>query len=71
MAQTFDLSHAPFDRLSPAEAEVARAAAEIGYFGLGETFLPDSLFMVLKGCFEERKDRSVSLRSVREILNGK
>ena len=23
MAQTFDMSHAPFDRLSPAEAEVA------------------------------------------------
>ena len=55
MAHTFDLSHAPFDRLFPAEAEVARAAAEIGYFGPGETILPDSLFMVLKGCFEERK----------------
>jgi hypothetical protein len=30
MAQTFDLSHAPFDRLSPAEAEAVRAAVDIG-----------------------------------------
>ena len=55
MAQTFDLSHAPFDRLSPAEAEVVRAAVDIGYFRPGETILardvaPESLFVVIKGC---------------------
>ena len=54
MAQTFDLSHAPFDRLSPAEAEVVRAAVDIGYFRPGETILardaaPESLFVVPPG----------------------
>jgi CBS domain-containing protein len=53
MAQTFDLSHAPFDRLSPAEADVVGAAVDIGYFRRGETILardaaPESLFIVLR-----------------------
>jgi CBS domain-containing protein len=77
MAQAFDLSHAPFDRLSLAEAEVARAAADIGYFRPGETILPrgatpDSLFIVLKGCVEEREGAEVvSLRGPGECFDSR
>jgi CBS domain-containing protein len=77
MAQTFDLSHAPFDRLSPAEAEVVRAAADIGYFRPGETILardaaPESLFIVLQGCVEEREGAEVvSLRGPGECFDSR
>jgi len=77
MAQTFDLSHAPFDRLSPAEAEVVRAAADIGYFRPGETILPrgaapDSFFIVLKGCVEEREGAEVvSLRGPGDCFDSR
>ena len=77
MAQTFDLLHAPFDRLSPAEAEVVRAAVDIGYFRPGETILardaaPESLFIVLKGCVEEREGAEVvSLRGPGECFDSR
>jgi len=77
VAQTFDLSHAPFDRLSPAEAEVVRAAVDIGYFRPGETILardagPESLFIVLKGCVEEREGAEVvSLRGPGECFDSR
>ena len=64
MAQAFDISNAPFDRLSPTEAEAARAALDIAYFRPGETIIardgaPDSLFIVLKGAVEEREGADV------------
>jgi CBS domain-containing protein len=77
VVQTFDLSHAPFDRLSPAEAEVVRAAADIGYFRPGETILardaaPESLFIILKGCVEEREGAEVvSLRGPGECFDSR
>jgi len=77
MAQTFDLSHAPFDRLSPAEAEAVRAAVDIGYFRPGETILargaaPESLFIVLTGCIEEREGAEVaSLRGPGECFDSR
>jgi CBS domain-containing protein len=77
LKRTFDLSHAPFDRLSPAEAEVVRAAVDIGYFRPGETILardaaPESLFIVLKGCVEERaRAEVVSLRGPGESFDGR
>ncbi len=59
MAQAFDASNAPFDRLTPTEVETVRAALDIGYFRPRETIIardgsPDSLFIVLKGSVEER-----------------
>jgi CBS domain-containing protein len=59
MAQSFDATNAPFDRLSPSEIDAVRAALDIGYFRPGETIIardgaPDCLFVVLKGCVEER-----------------
>lgn len=68
MAQGFDATNAPFDRLSPTEVEAVRAALDIGYFRPGETLIardsaPDSFFIVLKGCVEERDGADVvSLR---------
>lgn len=68
MAQSFDITQAPFDRLTASEAEAARAALDIGYFRPGETIIArdgaaDSLFVVIKGAVEEREgDEAVSLR---------
>ena len=64
MAQPFDAGHAPFNRLSPEEIGIVRAALDIGYFRPGETIIardgaPDSLFIVIKGCVEERDDDEV------------
>lgn len=59
MAQSFDATNAPFDRLTPSEIDAVRAALDIGYFRPGETIIAqggaaDSLFVVIKGCVEER-----------------
>ena len=68
MAQTFDATNAPFDRLTPGEIGAVRAALDIGYFRPGETIIApdgaaDSLFIVIKGCVEERDgDEVVGLR---------
>ena len=64
MAQAFDASDAPFDRLTPTEVETVRAALDIGYFRPSETIIardgaPDSLFIVLKGSVEERDGAEV------------
>jgi len=64
MAQAFDASNAPFDRLTPTEVETVRAALDIGYFRPNETIIardgaPDSLFIVLKGSVEERDGAEV------------
>ena len=68
MAQSLDILQAPFDRLTPTEAEEARAALDIGYFRPGETIIardsaPGSLFILIKGSVEEREgDEIVSDR---------
>ena len=64
MAQPFDAGAAPFNRLSPEEAEIVRNALDIGYFRPGETIIardsaPESLFTVIKGCVEERDQNDV------------
>jgi CBS domain-containing protein len=64
MALGFDAANAPFDRLTQQQAETARAALDIGYFRPHETIIgqdaaPDSLFIVIKGCIEERDGREL------------
>ena len=59
MARSFDATNAPFDRLTPQQIGAVEAALDVGYFRPGETLIardgaPDSLFVVIKGCVEER-----------------
>lgn len=77
MAQHFDATTAPFDRLTPDEREAAESALDIGYFRPGETILakgaaPESLFIVLKGTVEEREgDELVALRGPGEAFDSR
>jgi CBS domain-containing protein len=77
MAQPFDAGHAPFNRLTPEEIGVVRAALDIGYFRPGETIIardgaPDSLFIVIKGCIEERDgDEVVALRGPGDAFDSR
>jgi CBS domain-containing protein len=77
MAQRFDAGHAPFNRLSPEEIGTVRAALDIGYFRPGETIVardgaPDSLFIVIKGCVEERAgDEVVALRGPGDAFDSR
>jgi CBS domain-containing protein len=60
MAKSFEATNAPFDRLTPQQIGALEAALDIGYFRPGETLIarnggvPESLFVVIKGCVEER-----------------
>ena len=77
MAQPFDAGHAPFNRLNPEEIGIVRAALDIGYFRPGETIIardgaPDSLFIVIKGCVEERTgDEVVALRGPGDAFDSR
>jgi CBS domain-containing protein len=77
MAQPFDASAAPFNRLSPEEAAIVRNALDIGYFRPNETVIardsaPESLFIVIKGCVEERdRDDVVSLRGPGDTFDSR
>ena len=77
MAETFDAANAPFDRLSPSEVDAARAALDIGYFRPGETIIarggaPDCLFVVIKGCVEERDgEELVALRGPGDCFDSR
>jgi CBS domain-containing protein len=77
MAQPFDAGHAPFNRLSPEETATVRAALDIGYFRPGETIIardgaPESLFIVIKGCVEERDgDEVVALRGPGDAFDSR
>jgi len=77
MAQTFDAANAPFDRLTPQEAAAVEAALDIGYFRPGETLIardraPDSLFVLIKGCVEERDgDEIVALRGPGDCFDSR
>ena len=77
MADAFNASNAPFDRLTPGEVEAARAALDIAYFRQGETIIarggaPESLFIVVKGCVEERDgDELVALRGPGDAFDSR
>ena len=77
MAQPFDAGNAPFNRLNPEEIGIVRAALDIGYFRPGETIIardgaPDSLFIVIKGCVEERAgDEVVALRGPGDAFDSR
>ena len=77
MAQPFDAAHAPFNRLTPREIETVRAALDIGYFRPGETIIardgaPESLFILIKGCVEERDhDQVVALRGPGDAFDSR
>ena len=77
MAKSFDATNAPFDRLTPGEIDAVRAALDIGYFRPGETIIarggaPESLFIVLKGCVEERDgDEVVALRGPGDCFDSR
>ena len=77
MAQPFDASSAPFNRLSPEEVRTVRDALDIGYFRPGETIIardgaPESLFIVIKGCVEERdRDEVVALRGPGDAFDSR
>ncbi|MGD1015442.1 MAG: putative nucleotidyltransferase substrate binding domain-containing protein [Roseiarcus sp.] len=77
MAETFDAANAPFDRLSPSEVDAARAALDIGYFRPGETIIarggaPDCLFVVIKGCVEERDgEELIALRGPGDCFDSR
>jgi CBS domain-containing protein len=77
MAETFDAANAPFDRLTPSEVDAARAALDIGYFRPGETIIarggaPDCLFVVIKGCVEERDgEELVALRGPGDCFDSR
>ena len=77
MAQPFDAGHAPFNRLTAEEIGIVRAALDIGYFRPDETIIardgaPDSLFIVIKGCVEERDhDEVVALRGPGDAFDSR
>jgi CBS domain-containing protein len=77
MAQPFQADNSPFDRLTPGETEAVRAALDIGYFRPGETIIAhggaaDSLFIVIKGCVEERDgDELVALLGPGDNFDGR
>jgi CBS domain-containing protein len=77
MATSFDATNAPFDRLTPQEIGAVEAALDIGYFRPGETLIardgaPDSLFVLIKGCVEERDgDEVVGLRGPGDCFDSR
>ena len=77
MATAFDATNAPFDRLTPQQIGAVEAALDIGYFRPGETLIardgaPDSLFVVIKGCVEERDgDEVVGLRGPGDCFDSR
>jgi CBS domain-containing protein len=77
MAQHFDAKNAPFDRLTPEEADAVRDALDIAYFRPNETIIgrgaaPESLFIVIKGVVEERDgDDLVALRGPGDAFDSR
>jgi CBS domain-containing protein len=59
MSAILDVSTAPFDRLTPEEADILRNSLDVAYFRPNETIIaegaaPEGLYIVIKGCVEER-----------------
>jgi CBS domain-containing protein len=64
MSVLLDTAAAPFDRLTPDEAEELQAALDIHYYRPGEAVLaegekPEGLYIVVKGCVEERQQNEL------------
>ncbi|MCW2283539.1 CBS domain-containing protein [Rhodoblastus acidophilus] len=64
MSVLLDTSAAPFDRLTPDEAEEMKSSLDIHYYRPGETILsegasPEGLYLVVKGCVEERQQNEL------------
>ena len=60
MSVLLDTAAAPFDRLTPDESEELQAALDIHYYRPGAIILdegarPEGLYLVVKGCVEERQ----------------
>jgi CBS domain-containing protein len=61
MSAILDVSTAPFDRLTSEEVEILCASLDVAYFRPNETIIaegsaPEGLYIVIKGCVEERAD---------------
>ncbi len=59
MPQAFDVQNPPFDRLTYSEGEKLRSKLDIGYWGPGQTVIPqgggaEHLHVIIKGAVEER-----------------
>ena len=59
MNPIFDTATAPFDRLTSEEVETLRSATDVAYFRPGATIIgegapPEGLYIIVKGCVEER-----------------
>ncbi len=60
MSVILDTATAPFDRLTPDEAEMLRGAMDVAYFRPNETIIaeggaPEGLYVIIKGAVEERE----------------
>jgi CBS domain-containing protein len=77
MAQPFDATSPPFDRLTRDEVAAMKAALDLGYYRPGEILIAkggacDSLFVVFKGCVEERDgDEMLGLRGPGDFFDSR
>jgi CBS domain-containing protein len=64
MSAMLDATAAPFDRLSPDEVETLAKSLDVAYYKPGETIITEGaasegLFLVIKGCVEERQQNEL------------
>ncbi len=64
MSAILDATAAPFDRLSSDEVEALHKELDVAYFKPGETIIAEGassegLFLVIKGCVEERRENEL------------
>src|SRR5271166_5657431 len=77
MNPIFDATTAPFDRLSPEEADALHGALDVAYFRPGATIIgegvaPEGLYMIVKGCVEERaRDELVGLLGPKDFFDSR
>jgi CBS domain-containing protein len=77
MSVLLDTSAAPFDRLTPDEAEELKSSLDIHYYRPGETILaegapPEGLYLVVKGCVEEREQNELlSMLGPRDFFDAR
>jgi CBS domain-containing protein len=77
MSVLLDAAAAPFDRLTPDEAEELQAALDIHYYRPGESILaegarPEGLYLVVKGCVEERQqDELIGMLGPKDFFDAR
>jgi CBS domain-containing protein len=77
MAQPFEATHPPFDRLTSDEIAAVKAALDLGYYRPGETLIAnggacDTLFIVFKGCVEEHDgEELIGLRGAGDFFDSR